>query len=204
MSNIPELHAKLKAQIQNGGDYQHELVEQSFGELNTRIGQLQFLAGDIVLWSEYNDTAMEWLAKETGNDINTIKSYARVSKAWDESTRYDILKANPLTKYSHMLALVPIINDPKYGMNKALEAIEALSKDNFTVKWLRRYIAVTIRKNKPKPKQVKKFEGIAPIWINDSNDWEIIIPHDDMDIRPSDGKTYKIQIHEIEDNESQD
>ena len=47
----------------------------------------------------------------------------------------------------------------------------------------------------------KVFSGIVPIWVNDNGDWEITIPHDDMDIYPSDDEAYFVIVFKETQNE---
>lgn len=196
MTNAPSNYQAVMTQITNAGkDFQPEAIEQAIETLLNQNEMSQWIVGDVILLGGGHPDYIEQLAKLTGSSVSTLKGYAHVAETWGADIRWDILADNPRVKYSHMKLLCTIVNDPQYGLARALKAIYDVSVDGITVKALQRYIAVKIRKNKPRPKlkQVAEFE--AKIRRQGLSKFVLTIPAK-MPVHLD--ETYQIVIYETE------
>ncbi len=189
----PKQWTSIMAQIKNAGSYQPEAVEHVIDTLLSQSEMSQWVIGDILNMTSASDEHLERLAKMAGVQVKTLESYARTAETWTWDLRWELLDVHDWIKYSHMKCLVPIANDPKFGLRIAIDAIYEASNNLMTIRELRRYIAVEIRGNKPKPKlkKVAKFKSD----VRDYDYWGecISIPGDKLEV----GKTYLFEVYEV-------
>ncbi len=159
--------------------------------------------GDLINLAGATPANIELFRKMTGAGKSTLENYAYTARTWTPENRwqylYDESGEPTVVKYNHLSALNSIVNDPEYGFFVALDAINKLADGYMTISEFKRYIAVNIRKNKPKPKRVRIGECEGFFWIDDDGFGNIQLSEKIGDMQQEDN--YIIQVYK-EENES--
>lgn len=167
-------------------------VETILESLMEQQDLIRWIVGDTLLRVGKSDESIDYFTKVARCKPHTLSSHITTCKIWESETRWQLLSDYPLLSYSLLKELNSTAR--RYGMDTAVEYAKRAGNEAWTVKELKRHLAIELNDNDPKPRHKELYELCATIRKIDGNT-HLVIEGDLPDLET--GEQFAVKIYEV-------